>query len=333
MRRHIEELLGRSPYGHFSLGRYRHLHHLASITPYAQHSRVNLKQSSGRRCIMHRFGSLSFLRTIGDAAFPSSLGEGSVRKFVASIALPSLCRYLSSNNAPVNDLEDASLVLKSLHGVEFQPRLEVLRQESPVISWKTLLQEFQRGVPSATESEAQRICHALAEGGVLLRRGNLAYLRPRDVAEALQRILPVDVEAMEERLLTVKSQLIEMDAEYQLIRDRAARRAKLMDYGLFAAMAGQWSVLFRLTYWELSWDVIEPAGFFVGGATTLMSMAYFLKTRRDFTYEVMHDRIISKYEKSLFEKKNFDIGKYRRLKVEAERLQASLDAAKDASCG
>lgn len=37
-----------------------------------------------------------------------------------------------------------------------------------------------------------------------------------------------------------------------------------------AAQGALWALLFRLTYWELSWDVMEPVCFFVGGGQAMV---------------------------------------------------------------
>ena len=42
------------------------------------------------------------------------------------------------------------------------------------------------------------------------------------------------------------------------IRAQADRQALLIQYGVLAYMCGLWGVLFRLTWWEYSWDIMEP---------------------------------------------------------------------------
>ncbi len=75
----------------------------------------------------------------------------------------------------------------------------------------------------------------------------------------------------------------------------------------------------------------EPVGFFVGGFSSLASFAYFLKTRRDFTYEAMHKRVMSNYEKKAFVDAKFDIVEYNRLKHEVNNLRDMLEAYEEAA--
>lgn len=111
-------------------------------------------------------------------------------------------------------------------------------------------------VPSATAEDATRITDALAASGSILRHGTLVYLRPTQVAAVLRSVLPVDVPAVRTRLQRVKAELAPLEAQREAIIQVARRRTSILNYTFFAAMASQWGILFRLTYWELSWDVM-----------------------------------------------------------------------------
>lgn len=154
----------------------------------------------------------------------------------------------------------------------------------------------------------------------------MVYLHPTQIMAAVRRILPIDKEALQIQLEQAESELSIMEKHYRSIQNKARLRSQLANYTFFAALAAQWGILFRLTYWELSWDVTEPIGFFVGGLASMGSLAWFLKTRQDFSFEAMHQRFISDYERREFERSKFDIRKYKALKAEVERLRDVLDA-------
>ena len=44
---------------------------------------------------------------------------------------------------------------------------------------------------------------------------------------------------------------------------KSDNRALLVQYGILAYMVGMWGVLFRLTWWEYSWDIMEPVTYFI----------------------------------------------------------------------
>ncbi|KAH7621970.1 hypothetical protein Ndes2526B_g02794 [Nannochloris sp. 'desiccata'] len=225
---------------------------------------------------------------------------------------------------------DPLKILQSIHGAEFQHHLELLRQFRSVVPYDHFLQEFRRSVPSASEDDVLQVINALATSGSILRHGNLVYLRPTEILSTLRRVLPQDVDAVRVRLAKTEQDFAVLEAERTKIVRRAGMRSRILNYTFFTVVAAQWSLLFRLTYWELSWDVIEPVGFFVGGFSSLVSFAYFLRTRRDFSYEAMHQRFMSSYEKRAFLDAKFDIVEYNRLKHEVNNLRDMLEAYEEA---
>jgi hypothetical protein len=100
------------------------------------------------------------------------------------------------------------------------------------------------------------VTDALATSGSILRHGNLVYLRPTEILSTLRRILPQDVESARVRLAETEKDLAVLEEQRTKIVRRAGMRSKILNYTFFTAVLVQWVVLFRLTYWELSWDVI-----------------------------------------------------------------------------
>lgn len=54
-------------------------------------------------------------------------------------------------------------------------------------------------------------------------------------------------------------------------------------------MGTQFGFMARLTWWEYSWDVMEPVTYFVGYATAIAMFAYYVITRqvRAFCYSLL----------------------------------------------
>lgn len=50
----------------------------------------------------------------------------------------------------------------------------------------------------------------------------------------------------------------------------------------------QLGAFIRLTFWELSWDVMEPIGFFVQLATGILAYAWFMLYGSEMTYGNIH---------------------------------------------
>ena len=60
---------------------------------------------------------------------------------------------------------------------------------------------------------------------------------------------------------------------------KAANKTNLLVWGGLAGMALQFGFLARLTWWEYSWDIMEPVTYFVTYGTSVLMYAYFVLTR------------------------------------------------------
>lgn len=61
---------------------------------------------------------------------------------------------------------------------------------------------------------------------------------------------------------------------------RSAQRTTAVVWGGLGFMAFQFGLLARLTWWEYSWDIMEPVTYFVGYGTAMAAYAYFVLTRQ-----------------------------------------------------
>ncbi|KAE9458547.1 hypothetical protein C3L33_09541, partial [Rhododendron williamsianum] len=69
----------------------------------------------------------------------------------------------------------------------------------------------------------------------------------------------------------------------------------------------------RLTFWELSWDVMEPIGFFVTSLSFPLACGFFLRTSKEPTFEGFFRRRFKVKQKKLMETHKFDSEKYNEL--------------------
>lgn len=60
----------------------------------------------------------------------------------------------------------------------------------------------------------------------------------------------------------------------------AQRRTIFLSWTGLAAMGVQFGVLARLTWWDYSWDIIEPVTYLVTFGTTMAMFAYFVLTKQ-----------------------------------------------------
>lgn len=71
--------------------------------------------------------------------------------------------------------------------------------------------------------------------------------------------------------------LMQMKQQLNAAAELRTTRMKWLGLGL---MSVQFGVLARLTWWEYSWDVMEPVTFFIGYGTAMAMFAYYVVTKQ-----------------------------------------------------
>uniref|UniRef100_A0A5S6QVI2 Calcium uniporter protein n=1 Tax=Trichuris muris TaxID=70415 RepID=A0A5S6QVI2_TRIMR len=97
------------------------------------------------------------------------------------------------------------------------------------------------------------------------------------------------------QLANVQEQLLPLKEQVDSMVNQANRRAKASLWFGLCYLGAQGGILARLTWWEYSWDVMEPITYFVTYAGVLVSYGYFLITRQPYEYPVIKDRIAANY--------------------------------------
>ena len=64
------------------------------------------------------------------------------------------------------------------------------------------------------------------------------------------------------------------------LEKKAEKRTRYLSWIGLALMGTQFGFMARLTWWEYSWDVMEPVTYFVGYATAIAMFAYYVITRK-----------------------------------------------------
>lgn len=106
---------------------------------------------------------------------------------------------------------------------------------------------------------------------------------------------------------------------------KAASHAERLVWGGFIGLMSQWLVLGRLTWWEYSWDVIEPITWFVNMGNTIAAYAFFMIYRRDFSCEELSNLTATKRQISLYKKRGLDLNEYSRLLEQKKRIESDIE--------
>ena len=144
-------------------------------------------------------------------------------------------------------------------------------------------------------AEQAELIRAFQHAGVVIKFEDVVYLNPSRITRDVLRALP----AVPSRVFgATPEELAEMEEEMAATREKvedAASRARfrsnmIIGVGLLALVT-QLCLFIRLTYVELSWDVMEPISYFVGVFNAILVYLYFMVYNRDFSFDDWSSRM------------------------------------------
>ncbi|KAL6572868.1 hypothetical protein OROHE_002344 [Orobanche hederae] len=152
----------------------------------------------------------------------------------------------------------------------------------------------------------------LDQSGSVIVLGNIVFLRPEQVVKAIQGLIPMPTPHSPDdpRL----KELQEMEKE----KSKIDRKAKLLVQRELWCGLGylivQTAAFMRLTFWELSWDVMEPICFYVTSIYFMGGYAFFLRTSKEPSFEGFYQSRFGAKQKRLIKAEKFDVERYNELK-------------------
>ncbi|KAM6915841.1 calcium uniporter protein, mitochondrial [Xenentodon cancila] len=132
-----------------------------------------------------------------------------------------------------------------------------------------------------------------------------------------------------QRLEDLNSQLRPLEKVKEELSKKAERRTTWVLWGGMAYMATQFGILARLTWWEYSWDIMEPVTYFITYGTAMAMYAYFVLTRQEYVYPDARDRQYLLFLHKGVKRTRFDIEKYNKLKDDIAEVELDLKRLRD----
>ena len=143
---------------------------------------------------------------------------------------------------------------------------------------------------------------AKAIGSVILPAAKQQELAPRAGGEESEARRREELDAMES-----EKAAIDAAAAAQV------RRELWCGLGLVAA---QTLGFMRLTFWELSWDVMEPVCFYVTSLYFMSGYAFFMRTATEPSFEGFFRCRLASRRRRLMRARGFDVARYNALSQE-----------------
>ncbi|XP_034238803.1 calcium uniporter protein, mitochondrial isoform X2 [Thrips palmi] len=131
------------------------------------------------------------------------------------------------------------------------------------------------------------------------------------------------------RLEETKTELAPMEEIAREISTQAETWVVMKTFFLLFLMGVQFGVLGRLTWWEYSWDIMEPVTYFVTYFTAMGFYAYSLVTGQECGYEGYRSRSFLRAFHRLAQRKGLDVTRYNELKASAYQIEKMLAKLRD----
>ncbi|KAL2716606.1 hypothetical protein V1478_014282 [Vespula squamosa] len=142
-------------------------------------------------------------------------------------------------------------------------------------------------------------------------------LQVREYHADMERQVLAELEA-------IKLELEPYEEKLQELENAAMRRANLNAWIWLVLMSMHAGGFARLTWWEYSWDIMEPVTYFVTYGTAVGWFIYFLLTQQEYVLQdvVNRRRLIELHKRA--KQIGLDLNAYNRLKDRAYELEGTL---------
>lgn len=198
-----------------------------------------------------------FRKTAPGAGASLKLPASPFRTFASSAAAPSLVE-------PAATKQVARLVLDNVKMRFIKEELEQEAVRHFFITFDRFAEIARSSGAAHTKEEVDELVAALHKSAFILRLADTIYLRPAEVAELVLLALPSDGNEFKQKLKEIEAELVVLEAQHSNIQQSASRTPQVMLWGGFFLLLSQFAGFFYLTFYELSWDVMEPVRFRVG---------------------------------------------------------------------
>ncbi|KAL3813544.1 hypothetical protein ACJIZ3_014812 [Penstemon smallii] len=205
-------------------------------------------------------------------------------------------------------VKDAKKILRFSQLETVKSRLRQMEKDS--VSYTEFLEICAK--ESSSVDLGFEFAEMLDQSGSVIVLGNNVFLRPEKVVKAIQGLMPMPLPHNNNDLRL--KELQEMEKHKTYIDTKAkflVRRELWCGLGCFVA---QTAAFMRLTFWELSWDVMEPICFYVTSMYFMGCYVFFLRTSKEPSFEGFFRSRFETKQKWLMEAQNFDLKRYNELK-------------------
>lgn len=214
---------------------------------------------------------------------------------------------------------EAKKLMRLVNVDEMKKKLGCMGDEETV-SYTKLIEASQGLGIARSLHEAHAFARILDDAGVILIFRDKVYLHPHKVVELIRKAVPLGLNPEDDPAKVEFDKLRRMKEEIDVLAHKQVRKILWCGLGYSVVQIG---LFFRLTFWEFSWDVMEPITFFTTATGIIVGYAYFLMTSRDPTYQDFMKRLFLSRQRKLLKSRNFDVERFKELEKKSSCSSSS----------
>ncbi|XP_021375029.1 calcium uniporter protein, mitochondrial-like [Mizuhopecten yessoensis] len=132
-----------------------------------------------------------------------------------------------------------------------------------------------------------------------------------------------------QQLEDLKEELAPMDKLRKELETKANKRTVNLGWVGLGLMGVQFGLLARLTWWDYSWDIMEPVTYFITYGTAVAMYAYFVITKEEYNFIEVKDRqyLLGFYK--FARKQKLDVKRYNEVMDAISEVQQDLRRLRD----
>ncbi|KAJ0240788.1 Calcium uniporter protein 1 [Hirschfeldia incana] len=170
------------------------------------------------------------------------------------------------------------------------------------------------------------IAKMLDDSGNVIVLGDSVCLRPDQVTKSIEGLLPLP--QIRNQNDPRRKELKELEATKKVIDQKSHSLVRRELQAGLGYMILQTALFMRLTFWELTWDVMEPICFYVTSVYFMAGYTFFLRTSKEPSFEGFYQSRFEAKQRKLMETQDFDVGRYDELKKLFNPKPSSAAASK-----
>ncbi|EOA35535.1 hypothetical protein CARUB_v10020742mg [Capsella rubella] len=200
--------------------------------------------------------------------------------------------------------------LMRLVNVEDMKKKLIGMGDKEMVSYSALIEASQGLGIARSLDEAHAFARVLDDAGVVLIFRDKVYLHPDKVVDLIKKAVPLGLNPDAGLIRDEFDKMRSMKEEIDVLAHQQVRKILWCGLGYSVVQIG---IFIRLTFWEFSWDVMEPITFFTTATGIIVGYAYFLMTSRDPTYQDFMKRLFLSRQRKLLKSHKFDVEKFKEL--------------------